>query len=169
MAKRFSPYATPELFFIRLVGTRGCLLLILGAVWLILGTDFMLNPMERFSKPGPGGLLDFLDKGPGVYIFSTMWVIGGAVAIYTAFRRPKTCEDDLGYTAIALPPLLWGFGYWWSWALHLVTNGEFGRERTYVAGLLYFTIVIMIMFLSRHLQDHPEGPCARRRSIASDT
>ena len=152
-----------ESFFIRLVGTRGSLLLILGSVWIILGISFLSNPMERFSRPGHGGILDLLDEGPGVYIFSGMWVVGGLLAIYAAVRRRMSCEDDLGFNGVAMPPLLWGFGYWWSWFVHLFSDGEFGKGETYIAGLLYFTITLMVMFLSRHLQDHPDGPCARRR------
>lgn len=153
-----------EMFFIKLVGTRGSLLLILGTIWIIIGIGFLVNPTERFSRPGPGGYLDFLDEGPGVYVFSSMWVVGGTVAIVIAFYRTITCEDDLGFNGVGLPPLLWGFGYWWSWIVHFLFDGEFGRSNAYIGGLLYSTISILIIFLSHHIQDHPEGPCARRRA-----
>lgn len=145
------------------VGTRGVCLLILGFLWTILGVGFLINPMERFSKPGSGGILDFLDKGPGVFIFASMWVVGGFVAIIVAIQRPITCKDDLGFNGIALPPFLWGMGYWWSWVLNQVSDGEFGRPNTYVAGIVYWSITILMMFLSRHLSDHPKGPCIGRR------
>ena len=153
-----------EMFFIRLVGTRGSILLILGAIWIIVGIGFLLNPVERFSRPGPGGLLDFLDEGPGVYIFSGMWVVGGAVALVVAFLRAKTCEDDLGFNGVGLPPLLWGFGYWWSWITHLLFDGEYGRSSAYIGALLYSTLCVLVVFLSHHVRDHPEGPCARKRA-----
>lgn len=156
-----------ELVVIRKVGTRGSLLLILGTIWVILGMGFLMFPMERFSRPGPGGPLDFLDEGPGVHIFSSMWILGGVIAFYTAFRRSRTCEDDLGFNGVALPPFLWSMGYWWSWIIHLVFDGEVGRANTYIAALIYSTLTVLIVFLSHHLQDHPEGPCARRRSIES--
>ena len=145
------------------VGTRGVCLLILGFLWTILGVGFLINPMERFSRPGSGGILDFLDKGPGVFIFGSMWVVGGMVAIVVAIQRPVTCKDDLGFNGIALPPFLWGMGYWWSWVLNQVSDGEFGRPNTYVAGIVYWSITILMMFLSRHLSDHPKGPCIGRR------
>lgn len=159
-----SPFSYGERKLIRLVGTRGICLLLLGVLWLILGLAFITNPVERFSQPGPGGILDFLDRGPGVYIFAAMWLAGGITAIVVAFQRPVTCKDDIGFNGAALPPFFWGAGYWWSFAIYSVSDGEFGRPNTYLAGLLYWTLVILIVFLSRHLSDHPEGPCAKRRA-----
>ena len=157
-------FSSAELYVIRWVGTRGALLFILGFIWLFIGYGYLTNPIERFSKPGPGGALDFLDEGPGVYIFSSLWVIGGAVAIVTAFIRPKTCQDDIGFNGVGLPPLVWGLGYWWSWIIHMLFDGEVGRASAYIGGFLHITINILIVFLSHHLPDHPEGPCARRRA-----
>lgn len=152
-----------ELFWIRLIGTRGSLLLILGTIWTIIGTGFLTNPIERFSKPGPGGRLDFLDSPPINYIFSSIWLVGGIVSIFIAFYRARSCEDDWGFNGVALPPLLWGFAYLWSWLLHFVFDGEVGRETGYIGALLHFTITMLVVFLSHHVQDHPEGPCFKRR------
>ena len=109
--------------------------------------------------------MDFIDNGWGTYLFAAMWPVGGIAGLIAAIQRPITCEDSIGYTAVLLPPLLWDFGYWWSWIANVFSNGLYGRPTSYVGGLLYGTITIMVLFLSRHLQDHPEGPCARRRSI----
>lgn len=147
-----------------MVGTRGICLIILGIMWLILGLAFVTNPVERFSQAGPGGVLDFLDNGPGVYILASMWVVGGIVALVTAFQRPITCRDDWGFNGVGLPPFIWGAGYWWSFAINALSDGEFGRPNTYLAGILYWTFALLIMFLSRHLSDHPDGPCATRRA-----
>ena len=157
-----SIYGRTERALIRMVGTRGACLLILGSMWLLLGFGFLTNPMERFSKPGSGGALDFLDDGPGVYIFASMWIVGGVAALLVAFQRPITCKDDWGFNGVSLPPFLWGAAYWWSWGIHQVTDGEFGRPHTYVPGLVYWSMTLLLMFLSRHLSDHPEGPCAKR-------
>lgn len=147
-----------------MVGTRGICLLLLGVMWTVLGITFITNPVERFSKPGPGGTLDFLDGGPGIYIFASMWIVGGATALITAFQRPVTCKDDVGFNGIGLPPFLWGAGYWWSYFLFTATDGEYGRPNTQLAGILYWTFTLLIMFLARNLSDHPEGPCAQRRA-----
>jgi hypothetical protein len=160
------PYSRFELRMIKWIGTRGTILLYFGFMWATLGVSFLLNPTERFSRPGPGGALDFVDKGPGVYILSSMWLVGGLVAVGCAIRRPYTCEDGVGFNGLALPPFFWAASYWWSFAIHIISGGEFGRERTYIGGLLYTAITLSMIFLSRHLQDHPEGPCMRRHSVA---
>jgi hypothetical protein len=163
-----SVYSKIEKRLIRGFGTRGVCLLILGSLWSILGVAFVTNPMERFSRPGPGGVLDLLDDGPGVYIFGSMWIVGGVTAIAVAAQRPITCKDDLGFNGVAMPPFLWGSGYWWSFFINSFSDGQYGRPGSYIAGLLYWDITILIVFLSRHLSDHPEGPCARRRVMSGE-
>lgn len=160
-------YSKTERMFIRLVGTRGSLLIIIGAIWIILGASYLNSPMEWFSKPGSGGVLDFLDNGPGEVIFASLWVLGGVLAIYSAIRRPKICEDSLGFNGLLIPPLLWSFGYWWSFGVNLFSHGVYGRDHTHFGGLLYGAVSVMVLFLSRHLQDHPDGPCFRRHSIGN--
>ena len=147
------------------VGTRGVCLLLLGFMWTILGISFVTNPMERFSAPGPGGVLDFLDKGPGVFIFASMWIFGGITAIVVAFQRPITCQDDIGFNGAGLPPFLWGAGYWWAWVANEFSGGRFGRPGTYTAGIVYWSVTLLIVFLSRHLSDNPKGPCWNRRAV----
>lgn len=152
-----------ELYLIVKVGTRGVCLLILGFVWTLLGTGFLLSPMERFSKPGPGGILDSLDNGPGVYIMSSMWLLGGLTALIVGVRRPITCRDDIGFNGVCLPPFIWGMAYWWSYFLNQLSDGELGKPNTYIAGIIYWAITILVVFISRHMGDHPAGPCIGRR------
>lgn len=161
---RPSPFGL-EKKLIRAVGTRGVCLLLLGTLWVILGLLFTIHPMERFSRVGPGGVLDFLDRNPGPLILGSLWIVGGSLAILTAFQRPITCKDDLGFNGIALPPFFWAAGYWWSFIINTFSDGRYGRSNVYLAAFLYSILVILPMFLSRHLSDHPEGPCARRRAI----
>lgn len=135
---------------------------------MLSGVDYLRHPMERFSKPGPGGILDFLDKGPGVYIISSVWLVGGLAAVIVALQRPKTCQDGLGFTAIALPPFLWAMSYWWALIIFALSGGVFGRDNeAYGQAIRLSVVTLLIMFLSRNLHDHPEGPCARRRASAS--
>src|SRR4029078_2656332 len=83
-------YVRTGKFFIQLVGTRGVVLLVIGTIWLFLGTGLLVKPMERFSRPGSGGVLDFLDKGPGIYILSSMWIVGGVLALVAATSEEYT-------------------------------------------------------------------------------
>jgi hypothetical protein len=157
-------YGRAELAAIRKFGTRGVFLLILALMWLLLGIGYGTNRMERFSRVGPGGWLDFLDRGFFFYLLAYMWVAGALAAIVAAARRPMTCDDSWGFIGLTIPPFLWGVAYWASWLAYLFSEGAYGRPRTYTAAVLFWSITIMVVFLSRHLRDHPEGPCARRLS-----
>jgi hypothetical protein len=150
---------------VRKYGTRGVVLWLIGIPWTALGAAFILNPMERFSRPGSGGigLLDFLDKGPGIYIFSSMWLIGGLAAIAAAITRPRTCNDEWGFVGATVPPFMWGTGYFWSQFAYVISDGEFGRPTAYFALIIYWFVSLLLLFLSKRLQDAPEGPCYRRR------
>lgn len=144
-------------------GTRGVFLWLVGVPWTILGIAFVAQPMERFSKPGPGGPLDFLDQGPGIYIFATMWIVCGVAAIIAAILRPRTCEDSLGFVAITIPPFVWGAGFFWSQFAYIISDGEYGRPTSYFGMLIYWAVALMLAFLSKRLPDAPEGPCYGRR------
>ena len=152
-----------ESFFIRKYGTRGVCLWLLGIPWVVLGIGFILNPMERFSKPGPGGALDFLDKGPGIYIFAAVWLVGGITAMIAAIQRPRTCKDDWGFVGVVIPPFMWGAGFFWSQIVYLISGGEFGRPTAYFGMIIYWSFALMLAFLSKRLPDAPEGPCYGKR------
>lgn len=164
MSRLRHPFKSLESRLIWKFGPRGLCLMILGFMWSLLGSAFLLNPMPRFAKPSSGGILDFLDKGAGIFIFSSMWLIGGVCALVVAFQRPISCKDDIGFNGLCLPPFLWGAGYWWSFIVNTLSAGEYGRPGAYFAGMVYWTFAILLMFLARHLNDHPDGPCARRRA-----
>lgn len=158
-----SPIDRLECFFVKKFGTRGVCLWLLGIPWTLLGIGFILDPQERFSKPGPGGSLDVLDTPPGIYLFASMWLIGGVTAMVAAILRPRICVDDWGFVAITLPPFLWGAGYFWSQVISLFTDGMYGRDNAYFAMIVYWSFALLLAFLARRLPDAPEGPCWGRR------
>lgn len=152
-----------EILAVKRYGTRGVALWLVGIPWISLGIGFTLHPMERFSRPGSGGILDFLDKGPGIYIFSSMWIIGGVAAIAAAITRPRTCNDEWGFVGATVPPFIWGMGYFWSQIAYEISGKEFGRPTSYFALIIYWSMSLLLLFLSKRLQDAPEGPCYGRR------
>lgn len=152
-----------EHWLVRKFGTRGVCLWLLGIPWTTLGIGFMLDPQDRFSRPGPGGSLDILDNPPGIYIFAALWLIGGIGAMVCAFARPRICVDDWGFVCVVIPPFLWGAGYFWSQFAYIISDGEFGRPNAYFAMILYWSFTLLLTFLSKRLPDSPEGPCWGRR------
>lgn len=149
----FNPLPQLDSYLIRKVGTRGVCLLIFGFIWMVLGMSFAVDPQARFSQPAAGGVLGFLDHGVGLLIFALMWLVGGALAVGVAFRRTITHRDDLGFNGVCLPPFLWGSAYWWSFSVNILSGGLYGRPGTYLAGIVYWSFTVLLMFLSRHLKD----------------
>ena len=158
-----SPVDRVERLAVRKYGTRGVCLWLIGIPWTLLGIAFILQPQERFSRPGPGGSLDILDNPPGIYIFASMWLIGGIGAMACAAIRPRICVDDWGFIAAVMPPFLWGCGFFWSQFAYIISGGEFGRESAYFAMIVYWSFSLLLAFLSKRLPDSPEGPCWGRR------
>jgi len=116
---------------------------------------FLLIPMERFSRPGPGGPLEFLDRGPWI---GFLWIGGGICAVVSSFLRVKTHDDSLGYNGVSIPPFVMGTCYFWSWISNRVTGGELGRPNSWIASLLYLSLAMLLVFLARNLKDEPGSP-----------
>jgi hypothetical protein len=121
-----------------------------GVVWIVIGLSFAAFPVERFSRPGPGGPMQFLDDADW---FSTLWVIGGSVAVVCSFLR-RTLPgraDQVGFLALAAPAFCWSAAYFWSWYFHLITEGGVGREANWRAGLIYGLLVGFILTIAQLL------------------
>src|SRR5690349_13612432 len=85
-------------------GRRTLILLHCGSVWILTGWAVLAVPVERFSRPGPGGALQVLDS-PN---WGVMWVTGGILAIANAiFRKFWNGRDVLGFLGLITPPSVW--------------------------------------------------------------
>jgi hypothetical protein len=146
-----------EVLFVEKYGNRGVCLWLIGIPWTLLGVVFILTPMERFSKAGPSGPLQFLDDPPGSYAFASLWLIGGLTAIAAALIRPRTRNDEWGFVGATVPPFLWGAGYFWSQTSYLVSDGESGKSAAYLFLIVYWSFSLLLLFLSKRLSDTPEG------------
>jgi hypothetical protein len=140
------------------LGRRGLLLILLGAAYVTIGTGFVLVPMERFSRPGPGGILNAMDS-PWV---GALWIVGGVLAVASGILRPWTLRDGYGFNGLALPPFLWMAGYAWSTVAYVVTAGALGRANAWIAAIVYLALTAIVLFLARwpdpddpHLRDMP--------------
>lgn len=144
-----------ERYLICKYGTRGVLLWHLAIPWFFVGIGFMLNPIERFSRPGPGGPLEFMDRGPWLGL---IWIIGGLCGFVSSFLRVRTRDDTLGFNGVTLPPFIMGLCYFWSWGTNQVTDGEIGRPSAWLGFLVYMSVAMLLVFLARNLKDEPGSP-----------
>ena len=143
-----------EQFAVDKLGARGVLLVLMGTPWVLIGTGFLIVQMERFSRPGPGGPLQFMDDGPWGGL---MWILGGAIAIGSALIRKRTHEDGFGFIGLTIPAFIWGACYFWSFIANVASEGELGRPNTWIAGTIYWSVTLLITFLSKRLKDEPVG------------
>lgn len=148
-----------EGFFSARYGNRGEILWITGLMWVFLGIGFMTTHAERFSKPGPGGPLQFLDDSSWGGL---MWLVGGALGMFFTFWRVRhDGQDGIGFLGITMPCLLWGACYWWSYLFFVVTRGEAGRPTAYTGGLVFWGMAAILMLVAKRLKDEPFTAGAR--------
>lgn len=139
----------------RRFGRRAVLLWALGAPWALIGYGFVAIPAERFSRPGPGGALEFLDSG----WLGWVWIVGGLTAVLCGVARGWTHRDDWGFISLSVPPFLWSAAYAWSWGANVVTSGESGRASSWIACVVFAAILFLTLFLARWPDpDEPHHP-----------
>jgi magnesium-transporting ATPase (P-type) len=127
-------------------GRRGTFLAAYGLIWIVIGIANFIEPMERFSKPGPGGPLEILEMA----WTGLIWAACGLMAISTAFIRRSPGRqrvDQWGFTALLIPALVWDFGFFWSWISWLST-GVYGRPTAWLGILVYLVIVLSILVVA---------------------
>lgn len=144
-------------------GRRGGILALFGITWALIGLGFVMIDREpRFSRPGPGGPLEFMDTiWPGWF-----WIICGAVALLNGLlRRRLDNEDGVGYAALTMPPILWTIAYALSYGYWLFTDGAFGREGS-VIGLFVFLIMAAVLTIISGWPDQTDVKSVSSRELA---
>lgn len=130
----------------RLVGRRGLVLLIFGALWVTIGVGALTvpPPVPRFSGTGHAvPILSLLDGPQAGWI----WVGSGAGAIVTGLvRRRRHGRDAVGFNFLLGPPILWALAYVWSFFMW-VTTGE-GRVSAWAASLVWVVFCAFIMLIA---------------------
>jgi hypothetical protein len=131
---------------------------------MLIGFGFATIRMDRFSKPGPGGPLEFMDTIPWPGVF---WIVCGIIATANGLiRRKIDNEDAIGYAALVMPPSLWVVAYLWSFATWVYTyftwppDEESGRMSSFIGAGAFGIISIVIVIVShwRDDLDNPETP-----------
>lgn len=83
-------------------GRRGAFLLLFGAVYVILGINFLLTPGASARQVSLQWLAAHVPLEP----FAALWALAGALGIVAAFMpRPR---DWFGFSALVFAPAVWG-------------------------------------------------------------
>lgn len=130
---------------VRKLGRRGLILVLIGIIWILVGVNIYQFPIERFSRPGPGGVLEFMEKP---YI-GLLWAIAGIIAVATGilhYLQRVAERDAIGYNALLTPALVWTLCFFWSWAAYLFGAG--GNERSLAGLLAWATISLFILVIA---------------------
>lgn len=140
-------------------GRRTLILLHGGATWVIFGWAVYTIPIERFSRPGPGGALEIMDTPyPGI-----MWVAFGALAFVAAFTRRRFRGGDAwGFVGLTTPPIVWLICYLWSAIAFFVTDGGAGNQRAGVGVLTWYFVSAFVLIVAGW--PDPDDPTIRTRS-----
>lgn len=145
-------------------GRRGSILLLFGLAFIMIGFGFATIQMDRFSRPGPGGPLEFMDDTPWPGIF---WIICGVVAVTNGLiRRRIKNEDAPGYAALVMPPALWTVAYIWSsvsWVYTRLAHWpyEYGRQTGFIGAGAFGMIALVLLIISHWRDDLDEAAPTR--------
>jgi hypothetical protein len=138
----------------RYLGRRGGILVLFGLAWMLMGFGFANIHVDRFSRPGPGGPIEFMDSTPYPGI---LWLVCGVIAVISGLiRRRRKNEDAVGYAALILPPFVWFFAYIISWVIWIVSAGLYGVRYNWIGAIVYLIIIISILVISHWRDDLDE-------------
>lgn len=93
----------------RRIGKRGAFLLAVGTGWLTYGWGIRIQPTYGVTHG-----LTILTDNVAVGTWGLIWMVAGALAVAAALARTGT--DGVGFSAAAVPPLVWASAYVWMWA-----------------------------------------------------
>ena len=132
----------------RRIGRRGVVMLLIGSAWTVTGMSQLLDPVERFSQPGPGGALHYADA-PG---WGAVWLVCGVVAVVCGVFHDRgsrvSVTEVWGFNALLVPPVMWCGFYTWSAVLYLIPGWEDGSPRALPALLAWSAVVALLLTIA---------------------
>jgi len=137
----------------KVLGRRGCFLLILGTGKTCYGISFLVDP------PADHGLKLLTDLC-SLQHWSWLWIVAGIITAASAFLRIG--RDKLGFAVALLPPTVWAIAY-----TSAVVSGYYSRG-AYVA-LWYLTSHVGVILWAATVPEHsvPPAPRPARRGNTS--
>lgn len=132
-------------------GVRGVILFLFGFPWIIYGIGVLISKVDRFSRDGPGGPIEFMDN----HNWGWFWIAVGIYGIASMFLRYRSEKwfDEYAYAFLSLPPAAWTISYAISALSHLIDPFN-GRDTAYLGVAIFGNFLIMILYLARHVTQH---------------
>lgn len=115
------------------LGRRGAALLLMSAIWGIIGFSLIVQG----DRPPDGtlhGLIPYQIRG-------LIWLLSAGLAFVCAWGKN---HDWTGFGFLMLMPLIRVFSYLWSWIIFLVTGGQGGYSNGLLASALYGALVGLV-------------------------
>jgi hypothetical protein len=122
------------------IGERSTILGLLGVPFVIFGIGILTtNEPEQALAPTVAEIANSL--------FGWLWVVAGSYAIVAMFvSGTRKVIEEVGYGLLFLPPFVWMSGY-------LITLFYGGRFSVFVGFLVSSTVVVLILYLARHMRN----------------
>jgi len=117
------------------LGHRGSSLVIIGAVWLLIGVEVFVDPEYHAGRL-------WLHEELPTWLRAGLWLTAATAALVTAWWSPN--HQGIGFLALQLPASLRLFSYLWSQVLWLVSGGDIGYANSWLNALTWVFVIILV-------------------------
>lgn len=135
------------------LGRRGAALMILGAIFVLVGVETLFNSpapdLDRF-------LLHTLIPFP---INAALWIIPGGLAIWASLHRGPG-PDGFGFNALVVPIIVRIVSYLFSFVAWLLGEGNYAFG---LASVAIWTAILALVLIIAGWAEVPTGFSPRRR------
>ena len=141
----------------RRFGERGVVLGLFAIPFVIIGISILIDPIERFSRPGPGGPIEFMDSPTWGWLWIAVGIASLIIMIFKPLVKVRQFRlDEIGYGLLVVPLSLWAASYLISFLSFALFDGDLGRDRAYLGLVVYGNFLILILYLARNLRNTEE-------------
>lgn len=116
---------------------RRTVCLLMGLAWVAYGFGVLSDPYPeaRFGK-----VITFLTAFLDSPTTGLVWVIAGIVGIAAGL---SLLTESMAFSALVIPPAVWGMLYTWSWVTWCVFR-DHGNGRGWVSATAWFALALML-------------------------
>lgn len=123
----------------RYVGVRAEGMVLVAAIWCLIGLQVVLEPPPN---PPPPAVLYYMLPSP---VRIALWVGSGMIALALSM---SVRWSSWGLAALTVAPLERAFSWLWSWVMYLIPEAPAGDPRGWFNGLIWGCVALVPIFLS---------------------